>query len=548
MRLKHFLSVFLTLLTLSVGHVWGAKDDVVYKYGGSKLSTSNSYGSYSNTNISSAQTSTVSSASWAVTCGSNQNAGLWLGANSGGVSKMILSTGSLNEANAIASAISTQQTAVTTSSTYYAALIGRTNFANVYKVNLTYTTPGGTAPSEAWILYSTDNGTTWNVGEKKTSLSSGTDFSLGSTIASARYAFVIHCSGYCQFKVPILTFYEGATGPSCDGINPTLSYTSTDLSIGDDSSNPILDKDGSSGSVTWTSSNTNVATVNTSGVVHAVGTGSTTITATIAAAGGKCSGSATATINVTRPITYYIGSTEYHVGGVDGNALLSTLPTSPTSCKTTEYPYFYGWVTSPISGTATSAPTIVSSGNVSSTTAEDTYYAVFTDKDPASGSGWNAASSITKGDVVVLCNQACTYELNGISSTTTKYGLLLAVSNTTPTGAYSLTVDDGSSAGTYSFKHGSNYLSWSSGNSLTESSTKDANSSWTVSISNGVATIRNVSDNTRYLQYNSSNSRFACYLTSSGQANGSLYKYTAASANYMTTCCTELGSINGSFF
>lgn len=265
-------------------------------------------------------------------------------------------------------------------------------------------------------------------------------------------------------------------------------------------------------------------------------------------ASGNTAASASATPNVSRTITYYDKDGRHTTSLADGTNIADALNAlygagGPTSCDATNYEYFVGWKDGSISGTASSV-TLLDDEVVNATNAAKSYYAVWSDTDPDAGD-WEVATSIAAGDVLVLCNQACTYELNGISSTSTKYGLLLAVSNTTPTGAYSLTVDDGSSEGTYSFKHGSNYLSWNSGNSLSESSTKNANSSWTVSISNGVATIRNASDNTRYLQYNSG-SRFACYQTSSNQANGSLYKYTTVSANYITTCCTSLGSINGS--
>ena len=156
------------------------------------IATSNSYANYGETSTS---------YQWAVTCGSKQTAGLWLGSNSTQKAKMTLGNGSYSDASGIATAISVQ-----TTSTYYAAIIQRAgSIANVDEVTLTYTTPGGTAPSEAWILYST-SGTTWNVFQKVTSLStSGTTFSHAN-VASARYAFVIHSTNYCQFKVPVLTF------------------------------------------------------------------------------------------------------------------------------------------------------------------------------------------------------------------------------------------------------------------------------------------------------------------------------------------------------
>ncbi len=81
---------------------------------------------------------------------------------------------------------------------------------------------------------------------------------------------------------------------SCNSITPTFStdYTSTTLTVGGgNSSTPVVDKDGSSGAITWTSSAPAKATVNTSGVVTPVAAGSATITATIAEDGDYCEGS-----------------------------------------------------------------------------------------------------------------------------------------------------------------------------------------------------------------------------------------------------------------
>ena len=90
-----------------------------------------------------------------------------------------------------------------------------------------------------------------------------------------------------------------APEPSCDEITPSLSYDHPTLVLTQTTTaNPTLDKDGSAGAVTWTSSNTSVATVNSSGVVTAVAAGTTTITASIAANGDNCAGEATATIKV----------------------------------------------------------------------------------------------------------------------------------------------------------------------------------------------------------------------------------------------------------
>ena len=201
----------LTLLFLSIGQVWATEGDVVYTLNTAAssipIASSNTYANYAD-----------ATNNWKVTCGSKQTDGLWLGSNNNQKAKMILSNGSYSEGTAIATALGIQASA-----TYYAAIIGTSELENVGKVTLTYTTPGGTAPSEAWICYSTNSGSTWSVAKKVTTLStSGTDFEFDETIESARYAFVIHSTSYCQFKVPVLTFYEGETSGGGDVIVKTL--------------------------------------------------------------------------------------------------------------------------------------------------------------------------------------------------------------------------------------------------------------------------------------------------------------------------------------
>lgn len=59
-----------------------------------------------------------------------------------------------------------------------------------------------------------------------------------------------------------------------------------------------------------------------------------------------------------------------------------------------------------------------------------------------------------------------------------------------------------------------NYLSWSSGNTLSTSSDIAESSRWKINFKDGAITIRNTSDESRYLQYNTGNPRFACYTSS----------------------------------
>jgi len=136
---------------------------------------------------------------------------------------------------------------------------------------------------------------------------------------------------------------------------------------------------------------------------------------------------------------------------------------------------------------------------------------------------YELASSIAVGDTVVLACTSKSMELNGISTTSTKYGVGVAYTGA-PVGAYALTVEEGYTAGTYSFKCPNNqYLYWTSGNSLATNASKSANTSWTVVFSGDNAIIKNAKDTARQLQWNASNPRFACY-GNSGQTAVQLFK------------------------
>lgn len=139
---------------------------------------------------------------------------------------------------------------------------------------------------------------------------------------------------------------------------------------------------------------------------------------------------------------------------------------------------------------------------------------------------YEKATGIAAGDTVLLVCETRKMELSGISTSGTKYGTGVAYT-TAPAGKSALTVEAGSTSGTFSFKMtDGKYLYWSSGNSLASNSSKEANSSWKVTFSNGNATIVNAKDNNRKLQWNASSPRFACYTSS--QTAVQLYKKTVA--------------------
>ena len=117
----------------------------------------------------------------------------------------------------------------------------------------------------------------------------------------------------------------GGGGGGCTSITPTWStdYSGTTLNVGATSSTPVVGKDGSSGAVTFSSSDTYIATVNSSGVVTGVGAGTATITATVAADGGKCEGTVTKSFTIKAGITY-------DANGADGGSV-------PTDASTYAY-------------------------------------------------------------------------------------------------------------------------------------------------------------------------------------------------------------------
>lgn len=89
-----------------------------------------------------------------------------------------------------------------------------------------------------------------------------------------------------------------------------------------------------------------------------------------------------------------------------------------------------------------------------------------------------------------------------------------------------ITIEDGTKDGTVAFNVGNGYLyaASSSSNHLRTETTLSDNSSWTVSIADGVATIIAQGTNTRNtMQYNQTNSLFSCYGSASQKAV-SIYK------------------------
>ena len=143
-------------------------------------------------------------------------------------------------------------------------------------------------------------------------------------------------------------------------------------------------------------------------------------------------------------------------------------------------------------------------------------------------------SEIHAEDELLIVNKEGTYALGGQVSTGTAHRSRVAV--TTENGvvtdagkATPLTVEAGASAGTWAFYTGSGYLSSaSSKNVLRESKEKNGNSSWTVTVSGGVATIVAQAGESRYIRENTQSPRFSCYKQGS-QNDVVLYRKSSVS-------------------
>lgn len=214
----------LLLFLIGITNVWGAENDVIYKFDGSSVwpTTTTSYhnGSNTATSCNTTGTSSLSAASWKYTCGiksTTSPTGFWLGANNNNKSKITLGT-TIAECDGIATAINK-----TASSTYVAALICTTTMSNVGKVTISYST-GGTAPANKWLLKSTDGGTTWST-ITESQISGTYTFT---TVSSAIYAVAFYGTSWFNVRTPIITFYEGATS----GSTYTVVFLNTSQSNG----------------------------------------------------------------------------------------------------------------------------------------------------------------------------------------------------------------------------------------------------------------------------------------------------------------------------
>ena len=224
------------------------------------------------------------------------------------------------------------------------------------------------------------------------------------------------------------------------------------------------------------------------------------------------------------------------------------VPSDPTS-DDCDGKTFVGWSTVEVDET-NARPSMLSRSDIVGTTVTGPlqYYAVFANADGADVSCTlvTSVSSLSIGDNVVIAAKdydvaiSTTQNNNNRPEASIEKGVGIL---NTPLGndVCVFELRAGSTSGTWAFYDENNngyiYAASSSSNHLKTQNTLDANGSWTISISNGIATITAQGSNTRnLLRYNNSSSLFSCY--GSGQKDVSIYKYSGGItySNYSTSC------------
>lgn len=209
---------------------------------------------------------------------------------------------------------------------------------------------------------------------------------------------------------------------------------------------------------------------------------------------------------------------------------------------------FVGWASDEQSGATTTCPTLVSASTP--ITADATFHAVWKNTD-GSGDGLyhlvTDAANLTVGSSIIIAASDYDYAISTTQNSNNRGQSAITKDDATKTlsavsaGVQILTLEAGTTTGTYAFYTGSGYLyaASSSSNYLKTETTLSANSSWAITITSaGIATCTAQGTNTRnLLKYNSSSSIFSCY--SSGQNAIAIYQLSAGTAYYTTSpkCC-----------
>lgn len=535
MRLKHFLSVFLTLLTLSVGQMWGGSIELTYS----------DFGYNSTTYSSKSITKTVS-----ITCnnGARNDAGssnyrLAMKASAqlynttelpGKITSIVISNVAFSSASSAGFYVygSTTSQGTTTTLLNNTGTTGNINvsfsgynykyftIANkssraLYNTKITINYED--APSNTPTITKTASMTTFGC-NMTTGVPTKQSFTVSGTNLKAAIS-VTPPSGY-----EISTSQDGA-------------YQTTAISLPKNSSNAVetttiwvrLKEDNTAGSYSG-----NIACESTDATTQNVAVSGST------------------PFKVTWQANGQTHATTYVAYAANPGTAIGTFPDDPDpddyTCSGTNRA-FYGWYNGASYKNANTAPDIITTST--KITSDKTFNAVFAD---ASGGGsttkWvlTSLNAVTEGTYALMTGDY--HAFNGsISSgkggiTTNAFSFTNGEATSAPTGTCEITFQ--AVTGGFKMYNSSNGYLYAKGNTSGNLGWHNSESSyWSYASSNWVYN----SNSARLRSYNDGN--FNTYSSDNGNLITLAKKTTVSNttySNYMTTCCTTLGQINGSFY
>lgn len=359
-------------------------------------------------------------------------------------------------------------------------------------------------------------------------------------------------TGNCSNQA--LTFYV-MDESDCDDPGTALSVSAEETTLYAGVQTQLSFTGGNGSTVTYsvTSANSSYATIDGSNKFSATRAGTYTVQASQDDNEGVCGGTATVNITVRYQVKWSVNNNDsYTTGGPTTyigthDTKVSTLPTDPTSAMCDNSKVFVGWTTASYSH-ATNAPTTLFLTAASSPNVTDnvTYYAVFANR--TAFTRVTSTSDLAAGkQIVVVDNQN-----SKVLTTAPGYATAPTESSSKITPSNNMIWTLEASSTNWKLKASGSYLGTSGTSNGTAVSLTSTNSVWNIGASSSGTNnfyLENTAKSKCCLEYYSSGSNWVVY--SNNTYTSSTYfterLYVATLTNYATTCCSQLGSINGSF-
>lgn len=257
------------------------------------------------------------------------------------------------------------------------------SYENISKIVITYNTNKSAGKGSIVAQIGQNNATTKNVayttGDGRTA-NYTTEFTY-QTPQSGNVKLTVNTTTNSIFLVSAEITYSPSAPDTRTPVNMTSFTANNTTLIKGQSTTTNITNDQSSWepSYTYSSNNTNIATINENGVIEAISKGKATITAALNIASTdenfKVGENASKTLEITvnnpsHTATFSINGTTSTADFEEGTAI--NFPADPSDI---EGKTFIGWTTEAVTGTTDEAPTLVN--NTIMGTADVTYYAVF---------------------------------------------------------------------------------------------------------------------------------------------------------------------------